>query len=93
MIQLISYLISGASPSSAFIYIGAGAQLPPDAKKPKFLKAQPAAGGDGPIVTFEGSQQGMTPVESVEMEYKGDGEQRTSPTRSVYLTVTVFFEH
>ena len=76
-------LISGASPSSAFIYIGAGAPLPPDARRPKFLKTQPATVGDGPIVTFEGSQQGMTPVEASEAGYKEETEQKAGPPRYV----------
>ena len=73
-------VVPGASPSSAFVYIGAGAPLPADAKIPKFLKTRSIlSGGDAPMVTFEGSQQGtQTPMESVPTE-RGDGEQRAGP--------------
>ncbi|XP_060565293.1 ankyrin repeat and MYND domain-containing protein 1-like isoform X3 [Ruditapes philippinarum] len=60
--------VRSASPSSGFVYIGAGAQLPPDAKKPKFLRNQPTAGGDAPMVTFEGPQGGSTPYDTGETE-------------------------
>ncbi|WAR27282.1 ANMY1-like protein, partial [Mya arenaria] len=61
--------IRSASPSSGFVYIGAGAQLPPDAKKPRSLRAQPQpAPVESPMVKFEGPQRGSTPKELAEQE-------------------------
>ncbi|KAL4220009.1 metal ion binding [Mactra antiquata] len=52
--------VRSVSPSSGFVYIGAGAQLPPDAKKPKFLRAQQIGGGDGLMVKFDGPKSAST---------------------------------
>lgn len=47
------------------MYIGAGAQLPPEARKPKFLRnqAQAAGAGETPTVKFEGPLEGSSPKE------------------------------
>lgn len=70
--------IRSASPSSGFVYIGAGAQLPPDTKKPKFLRNQVLAAGDAPMVKFEGPQGGSTPNDMGETEsVKGPRDEDT----------------
>jgi hypothetical protein len=46
-------MVTGRSPSPGFVYIGAGAALPPDAKLPKSLRGVDMAGGDMAKVTFE----------------------------------------
>ncbi|XP_052215690.1 ankyrin repeat and MYND domain-containing protein 1-like isoform X2 [Dreissena polymorpha] len=64
--------VRSVSPSSGFVYIGAGAQLPPDAKKPKFLRTQAGlAAGDNHMVKFEGPHLGSTPTDEEGEGFKG----------------------
>lgn len=46
-------ILIGRSPSPGFVYIGAGAPLPPDAKIPKSLKGMDMGAGEMAKVTFE----------------------------------------
>jgi len=68
-------VLLGSSPSSAFIYIGAGAPLPPEARKPKFLRnqAQAAAAGEPHMVKFEGPYEGSSTHEA------GEGDSIKAP--------------
>lgn len=52
-INMSMMILIGRSPSPGFVYIGAGAPLPPDAKIPKSLKGMDMGAGEMSKVTFE----------------------------------------
>jgi len=60
-------IVPGASPSNAFVYIGAGAPLPADARRQKsHLRNQGPF--ESPMVKFEHPQRGSTPNDIAESE-------------------------